>query len=77
MDLIRTKLGKGGRIILPSSVRKYLDINTGDDILLHIDDHTVYITTPNQALHKLQIKVKSYKQTNQQDINTELLEHEN
>lgn len=69
MDLIRTKLGKGGRIILPSSVRKYLDINTGDDILLHIDDHTVYITTSNQALHKLQTKVKNYIKTNSQDIN--------
>jgi len=70
MDIIRTKLGKGGRIILPSSVRKYLDINIGDDILLHVDDHIVYITTPNQALHKLQTKVKNYIQ-NQQDTNSQ------
>lgn len=77
MNIIRTKLGKGGRVILPSSVRKHLNINIGDDILLHLEDHMIYITTPNQALYKLQAKVKNYTQTNQQDTNTELLEHEN
>jgi AbrB family looped-hinge helix DNA binding protein len=59
MSPIRTKLGEGGRVIIPTAFRNSLNISQGDDIILHLSDDTIYITTPNQALRKLQAKVKN------------------
>lgn len=60
MNVIRTKLGEGGRMIIPAAFRNNLHLNAGDDIILHMNDNIIYITTPQQALQKLQAKVKSY-----------------
>ena len=60
MSAIRTKLGKGGRVIIPATFRQNLHLEAGDDIILHMQENTIHITTPNQALHKLQAKVKNY-----------------
>lgn len=59
MNPIRTKLGEGGRVIIPTAFRNHLNIFQGDDIILHLNDETIYITTPNQSLCRLQAKVKS------------------
>ena len=60
MSAIRTKLGKGGRVIIPATFRQNLHLEAGDDIILHMQENTIHITTPNQALHKLQANVKNY-----------------
>ena len=60
MSAIRTKLGKGGRVIIPATFRQNLHLEAGDDIILHMQENTIHITTLNQALHKLQAKVKNY-----------------
>ncbi len=60
MKAIRTKLGEGGRVIIPAMFRHNLHLEAGDDIILHMQENVIYITTPNQALHKLQAKVKNY-----------------
>ncbi len=60
MKAIRTKLGEGGRVIIPAMFRQNLHLEAGDDIILHMQENVIYITTPNQALHKLQTKVKNY-----------------
>lgn len=60
MSAIRTKLGKGGRVIIPATFRQNLHLEAGDDIILHMQENIIHITTPNQALHKLQAKVKNY-----------------
>ena len=39
MKAIRTKLGKGGRVIIPTAFRQYLHLETGDDIILHMEDN--------------------------------------
>ena len=59
-EVMRTKLGEGGRVIIPSAFRQNLHLSTGDDIVLHMKEDIIYITTPNQALAKLQAKVKDY-----------------
>lgn len=68
MGAIRTKLGDGGRIIIPSLFRQNLHLMAGDDIILHMKDDTIYITTPNQALSKLQTKVKNHINATSQNI---------
>ncbi len=60
MSAVRTKLGEGGRVIVPATFRHNLHLEVGDDIILHMQENIIYITTPNQALRKLQTKVKNY-----------------
>lgn len=60
MQTMRTKLGEGGRVVIPASFRQSLHLLPGDDIVLHMKENVIYITTPNQALAKLQEKVKNY-----------------
>lgn len=57
---IRTKMGEGGRVIIPAMFRQSLQLKAGDDIILHFENNEIHITTPEQALIKLQAKVKSY-----------------
>ena len=68
MRAIRTKLGKGGRVIIPTAFRQYLHLETGDDIILHMEDNLLYLTTAEQALQKLQKKVRNYIKTTDQNI---------
>jgi AbrB family looped-hinge helix DNA binding protein len=63
MSAIRTKLGEGGRVIIPATFRQNLHLAAGDDLILHMQEEMIYITTPDQALHKLQAKVKNYVDT--------------
>ena len=68
MKAIRTKLGKGGRVSIPAAFRQDLHLETGDDIILHMEDNVIYLTTAQQALRKLQNKVKSYINSTGQNI---------
>lgn len=60
MHDVRTKIGDGGRVIIPAIFRQALHLEAGDDIILHFGDNEIHIITPEQALIKLQAKVKSY-----------------
>jgi len=56
----RTKIGAGGRIIIPSIIREKLHLSVGDEVILHVKEEELYITTPEHALHKIREKVKKY-----------------
>lgn len=58
LNAIRTKLGEHGRVIIPAAFRNNLHLNAGDDIIVHLDNNTIYISTPNHALSQLQQLVK-------------------
>lgn len=60
MNAVRSKLGEGGRVIIPANFRQMLHLAKGDDIILHCDNNVISITTPNQALYKLQEKLKHH-----------------
>jgi bifunctional DNA-binding transcriptional regulator/antitoxin component of YhaV-PrlF toxin-antitoxin module len=68
MSAVRTKLGEGGRVIVPATFRQNLHLEVGDDIILHMQENIIYITTPNQALRKLQTKVKNYTDSTGEQI---------
>ena len=68
MKAVRTKLGKGGRVIIPTAFRQNLHLETGDNIILHMEDNLIYLTTAEQALRTLQNKVKNYINTTGQNI---------
>ena len=72
MDAVRTKLGNGGRVIIPAIFRRALHLEAGSDIILHIDNDVISITTPDQSLQKLQSMIKD--QNNASKKNTSLVE---
>ncbi|AVP88196.1 hypothetical protein phytr_12720 [Candidatus Phycorickettsia trachydisci] len=66
--LMRTKLGEGGRVIIPLAFRQNLHLAVGDEVILQMDSNSINITTPYQALQKLQAKVRNNLQSINQNI---------
>jgi bifunctional DNA-binding transcriptional regulator/antitoxin component of YhaV-PrlF toxin-antitoxin module len=57
---ILTQMGKGGRITLPARMRKALQLDTGDAIVLRLEEHVVQVIPLRQAVWLAQEKVKQY-----------------
>ncbi len=60
MISIKTKMGEGGRVVVPAKYRKALDLKPGDDVILVLDDGEVRITTVKQAIRRAQQIVRRY-----------------
>ncbi len=54
----RTKIGAGGRVIIPSLIREKLHLSIGDEVIIHVKGEELCITTAEQALSKIREKVK-------------------
>ena len=50
MRAFKTKLGKGGRVIVPAEYRRELGVEPGDEIILHLDEEGLRLYTPAQAV---------------------------
>jgi AbrB family looped-hinge helix DNA binding protein len=61
---MRTKIGAGGRVIIPSLMREKLHLSIGDEIILHLKEEELYITTVEYALLKIREKVKQHNKKN-------------
>ena len=60
MYQIKTKLGKSGRIVIPSGYRKKLGLKSGDEIIMHLDEAGLRLCTPAQAVAKAQALIQRY-----------------
>lgn len=47
-NLFERKMGKQGRIVIPSDFRKWLDIGEGDSIALYVEDERIIIEKANK-----------------------------
>jgi len=54
---VQSKIGAGGRVIIPAALREALNLSIGDEIFLHLEDGEIHITTPQQALRKIREKL--------------------
>ncbi len=54
MYAIKTRLGKGGRVVIPADYRKKLGIEPGDEVLVSFKDGVVRITTVREAVRRAQ-----------------------
>jgi AbrB family looped-hinge helix DNA binding protein len=61
---VRTKIGAGGRVIIPSLMREKLHLSIGDEVIIHLKGEELYITTTEYALLKIQEKVKQRNKKN-------------
>jgi len=53
MIQIKTKLGEGGRIVIPAEYRQALGLQVGDEVILRLEDGSLRIFTPRQATTSL------------------------
>ena len=60
MDKVLTKLGEGGRLVIPAEYRKALGIDTGDELVLVLEDQSLRVLTPREGIRRAQALVRSY-----------------
>ncbi len=60
MTSIKTRIGKGGRVVVPAKYRKALDLKPGDDVILVLEDGEVRITTLPRVIQRAQEIVRRY-----------------
>jgi AbrB family looped-hinge helix DNA binding protein len=73
MSDIMTKIGEGGRIVIPASYRQALGLNTGDEVVLQLEEREIRILSRRQAIKQVQAAVKRYI-PRVRSLSTELLE---
>ncbi|MBW8876666.1 MAG: AbrB/MazE/SpoVT family DNA-binding domain-containing protein [Acidobacteria bacterium] len=60
MTRILTKLGEGGRLVIPAEYRKALGVETGDDLVLVLEENDIRVLTPQEAIRRAQALVRKY-----------------
>jgi AbrB family looped-hinge helix DNA binding protein len=60
MPKVLAKLGEGGRLVIPAEYRKALGVQTGDELVLILEDKTMRVLTPREAIKRAQALVRSY-----------------
>ena len=60
MARLLTKLGEGGRLVIPAEYRKALGMETGDDLVLVLGENDIRVLTPQEAIRRAQALVRKY-----------------
>ena len=56
----RTRLNENGRLVIPASFRKALEINPGDEVILRLEDDELRITTLKHRIARAQRNVRKH-----------------
>ncbi len=56
----KTRLGPGGRIVIPAEYRRALGLKPGDDLILVLDDGELRLMTLRRAIERAQAIVRRY-----------------
>lgn len=60
MEFVWTKVGEGGRVVLPASYRKAMGLCVGDDILLEREGDEVRLRSRDGAIREVQRITRQY-----------------
>jgi len=60
MSKTLAKLGEGGRLVIPAEYRKALGLQTGDEVILLLEEGSVRVLTPREAVRRAQAIVRKY-----------------
>jgi AbrB family looped-hinge helix DNA binding protein len=55
-----TKFWAGGRVVIPAAHRKALGLETGDELILILENGEVRITSLRESIKRVQALVKQY-----------------
>ena len=53
-----TKVGPGGRVVLPAAMREVLGLAPGDDVLISLEEHEIRLLPRNEAIRQAQAMVR-------------------
>jgi AbrB family looped-hinge helix DNA binding protein len=56
----RLQIRKGGRLVLPAKLRKALNIKTGDQVVVRLENDSIRLIPVQQAVTMAQRAVKQY-----------------
>jgi len=56
----RTRVNENGRVVIPSSFRKALGIEVGDEVVLRIEGDELRITTQQRRIQRAQSRARQY-----------------
>jgi AbrB family looped-hinge helix DNA binding protein len=60
MPQVKTKLGEGGRLVIPAEYREAMGVKPGDDLVLVLEARSVRVLTPRDAVKQAQALVRRY-----------------
>ncbi len=60
MPDVKTKIGEGGRIVIPVEYRKELGLKPGDEVVLILGKGEVRLLTTQRAIQQAQALVRHY-----------------
>lgn len=58
MQQQHTRIGEGGRLIIPAAYRKALNLHTGDELIIRIEDGELRLFRQSQAVQRIRDVVK-------------------
>ena len=60
----KAMINEGGRISIPINIRKALNLNIGDEVLLRVEEQEVHIIPLDKAVQQAQELVRLYNKDN-------------
>jgi AbrB family looped-hinge helix DNA binding protein len=60
LEETRMRVNQNGRVVIPSSFRKALGIQVGDEVVLRIEDDELRITTQQRRIQRAQRRARQY-----------------
>jgi AbrB family looped-hinge helix DNA binding protein len=60
MQFANTRIGEGGRLVIPAEFRKALGMKVGEDVILALADGEVRVFTRAEAMRRAQEQVRRY-----------------
>jgi antitoxin PrlF len=60
VNRVVTKLGEGGRLVIPAEYRRELGVESGDELVLILEEKTMRVLTPREAIRRAQALVRFY-----------------
>ena len=60
MDTISVRIEKSGRVLIPAVIRRRLNLEEGNEVLLRIDGTGIQMGTRQQALDRIQKRLRQY-----------------
>lgn len=60
MDVVRTKVTQGGRIVIPADMRRRLGIEVGEDVSIALDGESLRILTQKESIKRAQAVVSKF-----------------
>ncbi len=58
MQQQNTKIGEGGRLVIPAAYRKALDLHPGDELIIRIENGELRLFRQSQALQRIRAAVR-------------------